>query len=47
MSYWIHEEAEVELGDAATFYAEHATIRIAIAFLYEFERVIGLLQENQ
>ena len=47
MSYWIHEEAEVELGDAATYYAEHAAIKIAIAFLSEFERVIELLQENQ
>ena len=47
MSYWLHEEAEVELGDAASYYAEHATPRIAVAFLSEFERVIELLQLNQ
>lgn len=47
MSYWFHEEAERELGDAAVYYAEHATPRIAIAFLSEFERVIELLQINQ
>jgi plasmid stabilization system protein ParE len=47
MSYWIHEEAERELGDAAVYYAERATPKIAIAFLSEFERVIALLQLNQ
>lgn len=47
MSYWIHEEAEIELGDAAVYYAEHATTKIAIAFLIEFERVIELLQKSQ
>ena len=47
MSYWIHEEAEVELGDAASYYAVHATTKIALAFLSEFERVLELLQENQ
>jgi plasmid stabilization system protein ParE len=29
------------------YYVEHATKRIAIAFLAEFERVVGLLQVNQ
>ena len=47
MSYWLHEEAEIELGDAAVYYAEHANPKIAIAFLSEFERVIELLQLNQ
>ena len=47
MSYWLHEEAERELGDAAVYYAEHATPKIAISFLAEFERVIELLQLNQ
>lgn len=47
MSYWLHEEAEKELGDVAIYYAEHATPKIAIAFLTEFERVIELLRLNQ
>lgn len=47
MSYWLHADAEIELGDAAVYYAEHATPKIAIAFLAEFERVIELLQLNQ
>ena len=47
MSYRLHEEAEAELGDAAVYYAEHATTKIAAAFLAEFERVIELLQLNQ
>ena len=47
MSYWIHADAEAELGDAAVYYAEHASKKIAIAFLSEFERVIELLQLNQ
>ena len=47
MSYWLHEEAERELGDAAVYYAEHSTPKIAISFLAEFERVIELLQLNQ
>ncbi|MES2228428.1 MAG: type II toxin-antitoxin system RelE/ParE family toxin [Pseudomonadota bacterium] len=47
MSYWLHDEAERELGDAAVYYAEHATPKIAVAFLAEFERVVELLQLNQ
>ena len=47
MSYWLHEEAERELGDAPVYYAEHASPKIAIAFLTEFERVIELRQLNQ
>lgn len=47
MSYWLHAEAEAELGDAAVYYAEHATKKVAVAFLSEFERVIQLLQLNQ
>jgi toxin ParE1/3/4 len=47
VSYWLHEEAEAELNDAAMYYAEQATPRIALAFLGEFERVIDLLQLNQ
>lgn len=46
MSYWIHPDAEAELGDAALYYAEHAGTLIAAAFLAEFERVMELLVEN-
>ncbi len=47
MSYWIHPDAEAELGDAAIYYAERVNRRIAEAFLAEFERVRDLLIENQ
>jgi len=47
LSYWLHEEAERDLGDAASYYAQHATPKIAISFLAEFERVISLLELNQ
>ena len=47
MSYWIHPDAEVELGDAAVYYATHASGLIALAFLAEYERVRDLLVENQ
>lgn len=43
MSFWLHPEAEAELGDAAVYYAEHASPAIARAFLAEFERVRNLL----
>ena len=47
MSYSIHPEAETELGDAAVYYATHASHMIALAFLAEYERVRDLLVENQ
>ena len=47
MSHWIHPDAEVELGDAAVYYATHASGMIALAFLAEYERVRDLLIENQ
>lgn len=47
MSYWLHEEAEAELGNAAVYYAEHASMNIAEAFLEEFERVAALIGTNQ
>jgi len=47
VSYWLHPDAESELGDAAQFYALHASALIAEAFLLEFERVMELLVENQ
>ncbi len=47
MTRWIHPEAEVELGDAAVYYASHASPAIAEAFLAEYERVLELVIENQ
>lgn len=47
MSYWLHPDAEAELGDAAVYYAERASLAVAEAFLAEFERVRDLLVENQ
>ena len=47
MSYSIHPDAEAELGNAAVYYATHASGMIALAFLAEYERVRDLLIENQ
>ena len=47
MSHWIHPEAETELEEAALYLAEHANPALAEAFLLEYERVVGLLVENQ
>ena len=47
MSYWIHPDAEAELGDAAVYYAQHASRAVAEAFLAEYERVRDLIVENQ
>lgn len=44
---WLHSDAEAELGEAAEHYARQASPVIAEAFLAEFERVVGLLVENQ
>jgi len=47
VSHWIHPDAEAELGDAAVYYATHASLAIAEAFLAEYERVRDLIIENQ
>ena len=47
MTHWVHPEAEQELGDAAVYYAEQASRRIAEAFIDEFERLLLLLDANQ
>lgn len=47
MSHWIHPDAEAELGDAAVYYATHASLAIAEAFLAEYVRVRDLIVENQ
>lgn len=46
MTYWLHPDAEAELGDAAVYYAANASIAVAQAFLAEFERVRDLIVEN-
>lgn len=47
MTCWLHPDAEAELGDAAVYYAEHASTAIARGFLLEYERVRDLIIENQ
>ena len=47
MSYWLHPAAESELADAAVYYFERASSKIANAFVSEFERVVALLEQNQ
>lgn len=47
MTHRLHPDAEAELGEAAVYYATHASLAIAEAFLAEFERVRDLLIENQ
>ncbi len=47
MSHWIHPDAEAELGDAAVYYLQHASLAIAEAFLREYERIRDELIENQ
>jgi plasmid stabilization system protein ParE len=46
VTYWLHPEAEAELGDAAVYYLQHASRAVAEAFIAEFERVRDLLAEN-
>ncbi len=43
----IHPDAEAELGEAAVYYATHASHAIAEAFLAEYERVRDLIIQNQ
>ena len=46
MNYFLHPDAETELGDATVYYATEASELIALAFLAEYERVLDLLIEN-
>jgi plasmid stabilization system protein ParE len=46
VSHWLHPDAETELGDAAVYYANHASRAIAEAYLAEYERVRDLIVEN-
>ena len=43
MSYTLHPDAELELLDAAIYLVEHASKKIANAYLDEFERVANLV----
>lgn len=47
MSYELHPSADAELSSGARHYAREASIKVARAFLAEFERVAELLEENQ
>jgi plasmid stabilization system protein ParE len=46
MNYWLHPDAQFELEEAAVYYAAHASVAVAQAFLAEFDRVIALLVQN-
>ena len=46
MTYSLHPEAASELEDAFNFYREQGGLRLAQAFLAEFERVATLLVSN-
>jgi toxin ParE1/3/4 len=46
MKYRLHPLASRELYDAAHWYDEHASPRIADDLLVEFERTIGLIAEH-
>ncbi len=47
MKYWLHREAEEELGDAAEHYARHASPAVAEAFITEFETARDRIIANQ
>ena len=46
MSRSIHPEAAQGLADAALFYRQRGSARVASKFLEEFERVVDLLTGN-
>jgi toxin ParE1/3/4 len=46
VTYLLHPEAAVELEDAFNFYREQGGLKLAQAFLSEFERVATLLTSN-
>jgi len=46
VTYSLHPEAASELEDAFNFYREQGGLRLAQAFLTEFERVATLLVSN-
>jgi len=46
LTYWLHPDAEIELEEAARYYAQHANLAVADAFISEFERVLTILIAN-
>jgi toxin ParE1/3/4 len=44
VTYTLHPEAEAELMEVATYLAEHASRKVAGAYLDEFERVAGMVE---
>lgn len=44
MTYSLHPEAEAELMEAAIYLAEHASRKVAKAYLDEFERIAGIVE---
>lgn len=46
MSYWLSPEAAEELEEIFAWYLEHASPRIAAAFLDEFERAAELVDQH-
>lgn len=44
MSYTLHPEAEAELMESAIYLAEHASPKVAHAYMDEFERVAGIIE---
>ncbi len=46
MSYWLHPLAAQELSDAAAYYEDKASKKLALLFLDEFERLMALLGQH-
>jgi plasmid stabilization system protein ParE len=46
LSYQLHRSAAKELADAAEFYRREGGAALALRFIAEFERVMGLLQQH-
>lgn len=46
MTRSIHRDAEADLAAAVRYYKSEAGVGVARRFLAEFERVVGLLEDN-
>lgn len=46
MNYWLHPEAEKELGDAAEYYQREASQQIAEAFIDTYLRTLVSIIDN-
>lgn len=47
MSHWFHPAAERDLAEAAVFYHEQASLKVANAFVAEVEHSLEILERNQ